>query len=852
MEIYSLDRMEQVAGVLSNEGETAVLTSAILKEPLNKMHTLELEISSLALDVQHIKEENYLLLKDLSDNWKCFIVREITEKHSTEEIKEVYAEDSSQELIDYIVRREFKDQSITLQSLLNVILLGSRWQVGAVDTTPAIKFPVETKNKTALEVLYDAVEAFNMEVNFRIEVTGNKITGRFVDIKKHIGANYGKRFEYTKDIVSIERKVDSSKIKTACIPEGAVPQETEEERKENKQTTEEVKKPPIDITSIEWKRPTNPIDKPKGQDFIEIPEATAQWGYLKADGSKTARVMYYNNTECLTPEDLINKAYAVLKEASKPVVNYKLDVVDLFALTGDEELSFEYVNTGDIVTVIDEVFNPPIELRTEIINKETNLLKPEESKVELGSFIRNLVDSKATASLTEQINSTVSTVTNGLDYIESKVVNVSNDFKKFENNFNSIELAQNWVKNSDFTNDIKGWNCTGTLTDIADIPYFTKGVLLQAGQYVKQDITGAVQLISTNITLSAFIKGSGYLEIAVTYKDKKSNLQTEIYKSNLINSTSWERFSYTSSIAIKDYMAQITGISIMFTATATTAITGLQLNLGLMASKYIKNSSDKFGTGVYEQVKAVTNTAFKQGTGYVYIDEDDGIWVYDKPVNGRPTRATVLKGGMFGIGNWNNQTQSWDIRTFIDGNLVNASCINTGSLSANLLKAGAIQSLDGSVYLNLENGSFTFGGKNGRALEITENEVRIIHKDGSVTVLDSEDATRNFGNGTCKSYHCLANVIGFTASGNPDSDITIQLPDEFKGRDFTAQAVLSDTFTDSWNYGEPWVLQRMVVYVSGQNKEAGTVTVKGYRTDKNYKTGDYRRKPVAGMLIVLA
>lgn len=852
MEIYSLDRMEQVAGVLSNEGETAVLTSAILKEPLNKMHTLELEINSLAVDVQHIREENYLLLKDLSDNWKCFIVREITEKHSTEEIKEVYAEDSSQELIDYIVRREFKDQSITLQSLLNVILLGSRWQVGAVDTTPAIKFPVETKNKTALEVLYDAVEAFNMEVNFRIEVTGNKITGRFVDIKKHIGANYGKRFEYTKDIVSIERKVDSSKIKTACIPEGAVPQETEEERKENKQTTEEVKKPPIDITSIEWKRPTNPIDKPKGQDFIEIPEATAQWGYLKADGSKTARVMYYNNTECLTPEDLINKAYAVLKEASKPVVNYKLDVVDLFALTGDEELSFEYVNTGDIVTVTDEVFNPPIELRTEIINKETNLLKPEESKVELGSFIRNLVDSKATASLTEQINSTVSTVTNGLDYIESKVVNVSNDFKKFENNFNSIELAQNWVKNSDFTNDIKGWNCTGTLTDIADIPYFTKGVLLQAGQYVKQDITGAVQLINTNITLSAFIKGSGYLEIAVTYKDKKSNLQTEIYKSNLINSTSWERFSYTSSIAIKDYMAQITGISIMFTATATTAITGLQLNLGLMASKYIKNASDKFGTGVYEQVKAVTNTAFKQGTGYVYIDEDDGIWVYDKPVNGRPTRATVLKGGMFGIGNWNNQTQSWDIRTFIDGNLVNASCINTGSLSANLLKAGAIQSLDGSVYLNLENGSFTFGGKNGRALEITENEVRIIHKDGSVTVLDSEDATRNFGNGTCKSYHCLANVIGFTASGNPDSDITVQLPDEYKGKDFTAQAVLSDTFTDSWNMTESWVLQRMVVYVSGQNKEAGTVTIKGYRTDKNYNTGAYRRCPVAGMLIVLA
>lgn len=852
MEIYSLDRMEQVAGVLSNEGETAVLTSAILKEPLNKMHTLDLEVNSLALDVQHIREENYLLLKDLSNNWKCFIVREITENHSTEEIKEVYAEDSSQELIDYIVRREFKDQSITLQSLLNVILLGSRWQVGAVDTTPAIKFPVETKNKTALEVLYDAVEAFNMEVNFRIEVTGNKITGRFVDIKKHIGANYGKRFEYTKDIVSIERKVDSSKIKTACIPEGAVPQETEEERKENKETTEEVKKPPIDITSIEWKKPANPIDKPKGQDFIEIPEATAQWGYLKADGSKTARVMYYNNTECLTPEDLINKAYAVLKEASKPVVNYKLDVVDLFALTGDEELSFEYVNTGDIVTVIDEVFNPPIELRTEIINKETNLLRPEESKVELGSFIRNLVDSEST----QQIHDIISNALTGLEGLEMKVTDLSGNFETFKKDYSSNVMNYNWVRNSDFSNSTKyfnSWNGSEFFLDkVHEVPYFDYAIKSSKGNFT-QEIEDGLKLLNNNVTFSAFVYGRGTLAIEIHYQDSNGGYHFKSINSELIpQHEKWGRYSLTGAIKQDANMHKVTSIVVSFIPYGESWATGLQLNLGTNPSRYVKNTHDKFGTGVYEQVKAVANTAFKQGTGYVYIDEDDGIWVYDKPVNGRPTRATVLKGGMFGIGNWDAQTQSWDIRTFIDGNLVNASCINTGSLSANLLKAGAIQSLDGSVYLNLENGSFTFGGKNGRALEITENEVRIIHKDGSVTVLDSEDATRNFGNGTCKSYHCLANVIGFTASGNPDSDITVQLPDEYKGKDFTAQAVLSDTFTDSWDMTEPWVLQRMVVYVSGQNKEAGTVTIKGYRTDKNYNTGSYRRRPVAGMLIVLA
>ena len=32
----------------------------------------------------------------------------------------------------------------------------------------------------------------------------------------------------------------------------------------------------------------------------------------------------------------------------------------------------------------------------------------------------------------------------------------------------------------------------------------------------------------------------------------------------------------------------------------------------------------------------------------------------------------------------------------------------------------------------------------------------------------------------------------------------------------------------------------------------GRVAIQGYRTDKNYKTGEHRHCPIAGMLIVIA
>lgn len=809
MNLYILNRNEEVVSVISNEGENAYLTSAVLKEEINKLNTFDIELSTLAPEVKDLKEENFVLFKDICKKWRSFIIKEVDEVHGAESKKTAYCEDSSQELIDYVYEGELQGQVSSPRALITNLLVGTRWEAGNIDEiSDLIAFPESVKNCTVLEAIGKVRDTWNLQVDYRIEVAGNKIIGRYVDLKKNIGSNTGKRFEYSKDIVSVERTIKTTDLKTAVIPYGAEPQEengdsSQPELKDNIQKgsgegEEKPKKPPIDIRNIKWEKPTNPLNKPLGQNYLEIPEATQQWGYKDSKGNMKPRFIYYENTEMQTPEELINDAYKMLKKISKPDVNYKLDVIDLFALTGDDELSFETVNLGDIVTVIDNEFTPAIRLRTSIISKEVDLLVPENSKVELGSFIRNLVDSGG-ASGDTQLQTTVNNLINnntGLNNLEESVVNVSNkidsvsdDLSAFKKAYDDSQINFNWIRNSGFNNGAKYWNFMSSngsisLVDSSQIAYFEKMVRLEGVPAIEQSILGFSKLFNNAVTLSAFIYGAGKLSIGIKYKDGSNIDQIKWFDSEPITLDSgWKRYSVSCVLKQTSEMKSVTDVVARFTNsnTASTCITGLQLNLGTVASKYIPNSKDKLGAGFYDQIKDVNNELFRSGQGYIYLEESDGIYVYDKPSNNRPMKMTALKGGMLGIGNWNMQTQQWDINTFIDGNMVNASCINTGKLQADLIKVGTLQSIDGSVSVNMESGGFQLGGRNGDSVFINNGQVKTKHKDGSYTIQGAEGFV--YVNGTSRNqYHHLLQAGEYTCSS--EQTVRLNVPAEFKGKDF--------------------------------------------------------------------
>lgn len=176
--------------------------------------------------------------------------------------------------------------------------------------------------------------------------------------------------------------------------------------------------------------------------------------------------------------------------------------------------------------------------------------------------------------------------------------------------------------------------------------------------------------------------------------------------------------------------------------------------------------------------------------------------------------------------------------------LQNQITANTNELKVKISAGEAnsiIQQNPGSVQIG-------FNGINDVIRMIPEG-MRVNH--GNNYSLLSGNGIMRYNGSTQREYHYLTHVVGATCSGDPNSDISVQLPDEFRNTDFRAYATLSDTWESSWDYGEPWVLQRMVAYVSGYDRANARISVKGYRVDKNYSTGGYRRKPIACMIIVI-
>ena len=706
MILYVLGRNEDILGTLSNEDlANPNLLAAEEVKNLNGINTLNLTINN---ETDFVREENYIIYKNNKHEWEVFVIREVTEFHDETFSKEVVCEHSSQELLDYIPTYNAQGVDKTPRDILSGVLSGTRWSVGDVDT-PETLIPLYDidKGSSSLEIIHRVLKLYDYEINFRFNIQNNKILDRIIDIVENVGTDNGKRFEYTKDIESIERFVDSTEIKTAAIVIGGVMEEDAEKPAEEQRI--------LDIVDLEWTSADGKAKTTKGQPFIEIADSTAIWGYKKSDGTLLPRMCRYeNNSFTKDIEHLCEHAYEFLCKVKDPKITYKINAVDLYALTNDVDYAHEGVSLGDSVKVIDRVFNPPVVVETKVIEIKRNLLEQSEVTVTLGDKVKSLVNTSIMDSVNAQINDKINNLLqtelyNGLALLEQTAENLTKDKVDKE----SAVVNYNWIKNSDFTNNSKHWLLPlgGKIAGISGIPLFTKGATLAKGNNLVQIIQGGQALVGSTSSLSAFIKGnfdgvSGKLSFHLVYKNKSNVETTKVWESldAKVTKDTWKRVYFAANLKAPDDFNDFIRLEAHYTcATSTSYATGLMVNNGSLSAKYIKNPTDKLGQGVWDEVSDIISDKFYNGTGYMYIEEGDGVWVYDKPTDQNPTKVTVMKGGQLGIGTWDANSQKWKVDTFIDGNSVNASCINTGTMTADRVRGGVLQSLDESLELDLGN-----------------------------------------------------------------------------------------------------------------------------------------------------
>lgn len=103
------------------------------------------------------------------------------------------------------------------------------------------------------------------------------------------------------------------------------------------------------------------------------------------------------------------------------------------------------------------------------------------------------------------------------------------------------------------------------------------------------------------------------------------------------------------------------------------------------------------------------NNVMNQTGGYTYIKPGKGLYVYDRREDDNPTMCIQIGGGYFRIADGKNADGTWNFRTLGNGHGLVADAIVSGTISANLIKAGTIQDKSGKNYWNLDASEFHLG-----------------------------------------------------------------------------------------------------------------------------------------------
>lgn len=264
----------------------------------------------------------------------------------------------------FIQDRRFKMNDFS--KVIQPIFEGSRWTIRSI---PQDQIPVGTINfyfESRLAALKEVLEQFDVDVAFSYEISGNKITNRYVDFYTEQGRDTGKRFAYGSNALSIIKETATTDLYTAIVPRGDGIQKLDE----NGQATGGYSRK-INIKDIEWKKSDgHPVDKPKGQYYIEIPERTAIFGL--PNGHPKVLIKDYDGIK--ETDDLIRQAYIDLLDISRPKIQFSTQITNL----GNASL-------GDAVTIVMPKYK--IQYKTRIFKLKIDLLTNTRSVAEFGDYV---------------------------------------------------------------------------------------------------------------------------------------------------------------------------------------------------------------------------------------------------------------------------------------------------------------------------------------------------------------------------------------------------------------------------------------------------------------------------------
>lgn len=341
MKLFLFNNDEKLIGTVSP-------LEGIQNEEINKIQTIECTTVYSEL----IEKASYIGHKDYSDNriFHLYKIDHVT-KTSTTDVKIVGVHTFFDDMESDGYVKDFRPTNRELVGVLTTILDGSRWQLGTVNIQR--RYTGNFYYVTRKEAISKLIEATQIEIKPRLEFSRGKITGRYLDVFTRLGGRNGKVFVHGRDLLTVSEKKSQGAIYTAVVGRG---------KGEETDTGGYGRR--ITFKDVEWRRTSGqPVDKPVGQEYVEIPAMTKLYGFEKGTKPRIKIVEFQDEED---KEKLLRLSYEWLEKNSRMQVEYSAKVLNV----GNLEL-------GDTVGI----FNPKLGIKY-----ETRVFKVK----------RNLVDNKLT------------------------------------------------------------------------------------------------------------------------------------------------------------------------------------------------------------------------------------------------------------------------------------------------------------------------------------------------------------------------------------------------------------------------------------------------------------------------
>nr|WP_247593368.1 phage tail spike protein [Streptococcus pyogenes] len=319
-------------------------------------------------------------------------------------------------------------------------LEGTGYQVGKVEGITNVR-TLSYYYISPRAALIKIVEAFNCEFNVRYTFINNKITSRYIDLKKRFGKPTGKQFEHGNNLLKIVYEESTDDIVTCLIGRGkgeeiqheeAEPKDVEghlpqEERRQGYGRR-------IEFTDVVWSvEKGDPIDKPAGQNFVALDSAREEYG-LSQNGELKHRWGVFVNEEIEDKTELLKATWEELQRLSIPIRIYKAEILDI----GPETWK------GDSVAIIyDEV---KIAFETRVDEIDIDKLNFNRSVVTLGDYsvVQNRESRSRKEAVQNMIDESLETITDlGMtfqEFLQGIEKRIETGKKEMEDNWRKVNL----------------------------------------------------------------------------------------------------------------------------------------------------------------------------------------------------------------------------------------------------------------------------------------------------------------------------------------------------------------------------------------------------------------------------